>query len=207
MAGPEDTGAVAGIASGDGAPPSGPRPPERAVLESGAVLRRARPDDAEAFALAVHRSLDHLRPWMPWASPDNATADHQRTRLATADGTWDDGTDMEFGVWAGDESEVIGGCGLMRRVGPGAIEIGYWIHVDHVGNGHATAAARALTDAAWDLDDIERVEIHCDVANVASAAVPAHLGYRHDRTVDRPVATPGETGRLMIWIADRPAPG
>lgn len=182
------------------------RPPERVLLETGAVLRRARPADAEAFALAVGRSLDHLRPWMPWASSDNATVDHQRARLVAADGTWRDGTDMEFAIFDADEVELIGACGLMRRVGPGGLEIGYWIDVGHVRRGHATAAARALTHGAWVFDDITRVEIRCDQANVASAAVAARLGYRLDRTVDRPVEAPGETGRLMVWTAGRPSP-
>jgi RimJ/RimL family protein N-acetyltransferase len=98
---------------------------------------------------------------------------------------------------------VIGGCGLMRRIGPGGIEIGYWVHVAHTRRGHATAAALALTQAAWTLPDVARVEIHCDAANVASRAVPARLGYRLDRIDDVGVTAPGETGRSMIWIAER----
>jgi RimJ/RimL family protein N-acetyltransferase len=47
------------------------------------------------------------------------------------------------------------------------------------------------------------VEIHCDEANVASRAVPARLGYRLDRIDDVGVTAPGETGRSMIWIAER----
>jgi RimJ/RimL family protein N-acetyltransferase len=122
-----------------------------------------------------------------------------------ADASWADGTDYEFAILPADERRVIGGCGLMRRIGPGAIEIGYWIHVGHTRQGHATAAARALTDAAWTLPDVERVEIHCDEANVASAAVPARLGYRLDRIEDDEPQAPAVSGRSMIWIAERPA--
>lgn len=177
------------------------------ALASGAVLRRTRPADAEGFEAALRRSLDHLRPWMPWASSDNATVDHQRARLVAADDTWRDGSGMEFVILDAAKAHVIGACGLMRRVGPQGIEIGYWIHVDHVGRGHATAAARALTEAAWGLAGVDRVEIHCDEANLASAAVPARLGYRLDRIEERPISAPAETGRLMVWIADRPGPG
>jgi RimJ/RimL family protein N-acetyltransferase len=179
-------------------------PPERMPTASGGVLRRARPGDAEAFARAVAESLDHLRRWMPWAVPVATEASVQRDRLVMADASWADGTDYQYAILPADEHRIIGGCGLMRRIGPGAVEIGYWVHVEHTGHGHATAAARALTDAAWALPDVERVEIHCDEANLASAAVPARLGYRLDRTEDGEPEAPATSGRSMIWIAERP---
>ena len=180
-----------------------PTPPARTETASGAVLRRARPSDADAFARAVAENLDHLGPWMPWATPAAADAAVQRERLVAADATWDDGSDYEFAVLTADERQLIGGCGLMRRIGPGGIEIGYWVHVDHTRRGHATAAALALTEAAWTLPGVERVEIHCDEANVASRAVPVRLGYRLDRIDDVGATAPGETGRSMVWIAER----
>ena len=43
------------------------RPPE--VIEHGPVtLRRFREDDLDAVFAAVTESLDHLRPWLPWAA-------------------------------------------------------------------------------------------------------------------------------------------
>ena len=46
------------------------------------------------------------------------------------------------------------------------------------------------------------MEIHCDEANVRSAAVPRRLGYRLDRIEDDEVTAPAETGRSMVWIKD-----
>lgn len=73
----------------------------------------------------------------------------------------------------------------------------------HIGRGHATAGARALTAASFALPGIDRVEIRCDEANRASAAVPRKLGYRLTRVIDRPASAPGETGRGMIWVMRR----
>jgi RimJ/RimL family protein N-acetyltransferase len=56
---------------------------------------------------------------------------------------------------------------------------------------------------------VRRVEIHCDEANQRSAAVPARLGYRLAEVVDHERMTPGETGRRLVWAAERrdwPAP-
>jgi len=96
-------------------------------------------------------------------------------------------------------------CGARGRRSHGAIEIGYWIHVDRAGHGHGTAAARALTAAALGLPDVQRVEIHCDEANVRSQAIPRRLGYRLDRVEDDEVTSPGEVGRSMIWVLEKPA--
>ena len=45
------------------------RPEPDAVLRKGPVtLRRYREDDVDAVFQAVTESLDHLRPWIPWAA-------------------------------------------------------------------------------------------------------------------------------------------
>lgn len=169
------------------------------------VLRRQTVDDAAAVAEAVERNLDHLRPWMSWAADETGRdVDAQRARLATADENWDGGTDFGFLMLRPDDGSIVGGCGLHRRLGPGAIEIGYWVDAVHIGRGFATAAARALTAAAWAMDDVTRVEIHCDEANVRSAAVPRKLGYRLERIEDGSEAPEG-VGRTMIWVLERPA--
>src|SRR5215831_17178220 len=82
---------------------SGPlaRPPER--LAAGAlVLRRVHAHDAGAIAVAVGASLDHLRPWMPWATPEAADLRSQLARVAEADELWDSGTGFIYVMIARD---------------------------------------------------------------------------------------------------------
>jgi RimJ/RimL family protein N-acetyltransferase len=85
----------------------------------------------------------------------------------------------------------------------GALEIGYWVQVDHTGRGVATAAAGALADAALRLSAVSRVEIRCDAANLRSAAIPPKLGFRLERTESRPPTAPGETDANLVWVRDR----
>lgn len=94
----------------------------------------------------------------------------------------------------------LGNFGLERRIGARAIELGYWLAEDATGHGYAAAAARVLTEAALGLADVDRVEIHCDAANLRSQLVPRRLGYRLGRIVEDEVQTPAESGRSMIWI-------
>ena len=72
---------------------------------------------------------------------------------------------------------MLGGSGLHPRIGPGALEIGYWMRADAVGQGYATESTAALTRVAFEVADVERVEIHCSTENHASAAIPRKLGY------------------------------
>lgn len=178
-------------------------PPES--MEAGAlVLRRLTPEDAPALSRAVTESLDHLRPWMPWATPEAATVKAQRARLGGPAGTWEpDGSEYGFGMFLASDGTLVGGIGLHRRVGPRALEIGYWVHVAHTGRGYATSAAGAVTEVGFALAGTERLEIHCDAANRASAAVPVKLGYRLLRTEDREPQAPGETGRHQVWALTR----
>ena len=175
------------------------RPPDR-IERDGLVLRRLRPDDGDAVTAAVAASLEHLRPWMAWADDDAATAQRRRAFLDQVERGWEAGTDFTYLAVDPDDRVVLGTFGMHRRIGPGGVEIGYWVHVDHTGRGIATTAAAALTEAALALPDVDRVEIHCDEANVRSAAVPRRLGYRLDRVEVDAVTAPAEIGRSMVWV-------
>jgi RimJ/RimL family protein N-acetyltransferase len=178
----------------------GAAPPEE--IDAGPVrLRRWRMEDAALLAGLVTANLEHLRPWMPWAQ-DPPTEEEEREVLGHMRAGWERRSDFTFGVVAPDAGPV-GGMGLHTRQGPGTLEIGYWIAASSTGRGYTTACARALTSAAFALPGVGRVEIRCDEANRASAAVPRRLGYRLVEVITRQPAAPAETGRGMIWVAER----
>ena len=164
------------------------------------MLSRNTVDDAETVAEAIKQSLDHLRPWMPWAIEENATVEHQAARLAGVAAGWEAGTEFVYLARLQGDPVLVGMIGMHRRIGPGGIEIGYWAHARYAGRGYMSAAARAVVDAAAALPDVSRVEIHTDEANVRSAAIPRKLGFRLDR-VDRVTPdAPACTGRMQIWV-------
>jgi RimJ/RimL family protein N-acetyltransferase len=193
--------------------PAGPGLPPERVAAGPLVLRRTRLEDAVPIAAVVAASLDHLRPWMPWATPEAADYRTQLVRIAEADEMWAAGTGFIYVMIAGEnpperpregatgqDGEVVGTIGLHRRAGDDAVEIGYWIAAARTRRGYATAAARALTSVGAALPGIRQVEIHCDEANLASAAIPRKLGYRLDRVEPHVREAPGERGRRMIWV-------
>lgn len=181
------------------------RPPPPALIDLGDVrLRHYSPDDIPALAAAVRASYDHLHPWMAWATPEGTSPEAVAQFVEGVAARPAAQGDTVYAVVAPDGA-VLGGCGLHDRLGPGGIEIGYWLHVDATGRGLMTRIAAHLTDLALAMDDIDRVEIHCDEANVRSAAVPRRLGYRLEAVVDsqRPRA-PADSGRDMVWVRTEP---
>jgi RimJ/RimL family protein N-acetyltransferase len=181
------------------------RPAER-IGSSEVTLHRAGPGDLDELVDAVNASLDELRPWMPWAQVP-ATNESIKGFLNQADVGWETGTEFAFAIRGrrGRKPEaLLGFCGLHDRIGAGGLEIGYWVRSDCTGRGMATTAAALLTSAALGLDGVTRVEIHCDAANVRSAAIPPKLGFRLDRIEVQAPTAPGETDHHMIWVV---APG
>jgi RimJ/RimL family protein N-acetyltransferase len=166
------------------------------------VLRRYRGDELPALAEAVTTSLDHLRPWMPWAAVEPLGLS-LTDFIARSVEQFDRAENFHYAIWDDEASALVGGAGLHPRLGPGRIEIGYWVRVGWLRQGIASAAGAALTSAALAMDGIEEVHIHCDQANMASAAVPLRLGFRLARVVDDEVTAPAETGRSMEWVIRR----
>lgn len=175
------------------------RPPDE-LAAGPVVLKRWRTEAAEALALELEQSREHLAPWLAWA----AVPQDRLSFLLGSEAAFETRTDFGYGIWE-PGGRLAGGAGLHARLGPGALEIGYWIAVGSINRGYATAAARALTDAAFTLAGVERVEIHCDERNVRSAAVPRKLGYRLARIEPDSVDAPAESGRSMVWVMTPPA--
>lgn len=158
--------------------------PAYRVLTPRLCIRCWNPADAVRLKVAVDASREHLRPWMPWAGEEEPLQNYI-DRLRRFRGEFDLGKDYIYGILSRDENLIFGGSGLHTRRGSHAREIGYWIHVDYIGQGYATETALALTKVAFEIDGMDRVEIHCDPANFASAAIPKKLGYTHEATLRR----------------------
>ena len=144
---------------------------ERLLLRPWAI------EHAEALADALGESVEHLMPWIPWATPVAPT----RTQAEALVRRWIEertaGVNFIYAVLERREGRLVGGIGLYARVGKGRLEIGYWLRRSAAGAGLATESARALTEAGFAVTDIEALEIHIDPENSASRRIPEKLGY------------------------------
>ena len=187
----------------DDAPTFPSAPPERIDLGIGVALVRTRAHRAAAAEDAINESLEHLRPWMAWAS-EPATEAGLATLFSAAEELWDQRRDFGYLIVDPADEVVLGGCGLHGRLDRHGLEIGYWVHVAHGGRGIATAATRALTDAAFAIHGIERVRITCEDTNARSARVPEKLGFTF-HGVSVPDGGPCSGRPTQFWVQDREA--
>ncbi|MHB8932290.1 MAG: GNAT family N-acetyltransferase [Bellilinea sp.] len=164
------------------------------------IIRCWNPTDAPLLKKATEANVDHLLPWLPFArnEPEDLQIKIERIRLWRA--KFDRDEDYVFGVFDPQETRVIGGTGLHKRVGGRAFEIGYWVDREMINKGLATEISAALVKVAFEMLDARRVEIHCDPLNQRSAAVPRKLGFTHEATLrERHLDDDDVWSDLMIW--------
>ena len=174
--------------------------PAYRIVTSRLVIRCWNPADAPLLKTSIDQSLEHLRPFMPWAADEPTELQVKIDRLRHWRARFDLGEDFVYGIFNPEETRVLGGTGLHARIGPEAREIGYWIHADFINQGFATETSAALSRVAFEVDGMRRVEIHMAVENLASAAVPRKLGYTHEATLNRrTLLNDGRYHDMMIW--------
>jgi len=173
------------------------------VVTERLVARCWEPADAPLLKEAVDSSLEHLRPWMPWARDEPQTLEQKVQLLRVFRGQFDRGENFVYGLFSADESEAVGGSGLHPRAGDDiSLEIGYWIRASAIGQGYATEATAALARVGLELCGADRIDIRVDPANERSAAVPRRLGFVEEaRLRRRLISAPGEEPRDAIQFA------
>jgi RimJ/RimL family protein N-acetyltransferase len=184
----------------------GRRGPAYRVETERLVMRCWSPADARLVRTAIDSSDAHLRRWIPFMRDEPRSLPDTVARLRQLRSSFDLDQEYRYAFFDREERTLLGGAGLFRRVGPGALEIGYWISAAGNGKGYATEATAALVRVAFELLGIARVEIHCATLNAPSSRVPEKLGFTHEATLGRRgVDGNGDEYDLMIWtlFADR----
>src|SRR5688500_1560421 len=171
-------------------------------FETGRLRGRCwEPAAAPTLPGALDENDRHLRQWIPWRREEPRPLAGTLKKLRHARATFDSDTDYRYGLQLADGSwPVVGEVALLGRVGPDALEIGYWIDHRLSGRGLATEAAAAVVRLAFEVRGVQRVEIHHSAENAASGAVPRKLGFTLDATLRRRAHDSDDVVRdLSIW--------
>ena len=158
------------------------------------VIRCYEPEDAPLLKEAIDPSLDHLRPWMPWARNEPQTLDEKVELLRTFRSQFDADDNYPYGVFSADESRQLGGAGLHPRGGEGSLEIGYFIRADSIGQGLATEVTAVLTRAGIEKCVLVRVDVQVEPENERSIRIPRKLGFTEEATLRRRLEPKEEGG-------------
>jgi RimJ/RimL family protein N-acetyltransferase len=164
------------------------------------IIRCYIPEDAARLQTSINDSSRHLLPWMPWVGEEPQEIDSMAKFIRQARGQFDLGQDSVYGILDKEEKEILGGTGLHNRVGNHAREIGYWINVNHIGRGYATEAVSALIKTGFEIEGLQRIEIHCSADNTRSYNIPYKLGFTHEATIkSHSTNRQGQVRDEMIW--------
>ncbi|HEY4154399.1 MAG TPA: GNAT family protein [Puia sp.] len=164
------------------------------------IIRCYEPGDAAKLHEAITLSMDHLSPWMPWINQEAGAVAGKLDRIRLFRGEFDLGKDYVFGIFNKSEDQLIGSTGLHTRVGEGAREIGYWISARHLNQGFALEAVSALIKTGFEIEKLFRIEIHCNVENIRSQAIPRKLGFRLEAILkSNPLDADAFPRETMIW--------
>ena len=155
------------------------------IVSDRLIIRCYEPADVWMLNESVNRSQAHLLPYMSWAVDGPFDLQHHVNYISTTRSRFDRDEDYTMGIFLKDSGLFIGGGGLHKRVGPNAIEIGYWIDVNYIKNAYATELTKALAKVAFDILGIQRVVITIHEKNEWSKKIPINLGWKYEGTERR----------------------
>ena len=144
-------------------------------------LRARIPSDAQATYDLVQKNWKYLAPWLPWVTKTNSSYDC-RSFIASMLDKFEKKTALDLGLYY--DGMLIGSVGfnsidLTNKIGT----IGYLIDEEYQGLGIMTAAVKALIKFGHSTYGLHRIEIHADVKNDKSNAIPKRLGFEFEGTM------------------------
>lgn len=142
------------------------------------LLRHWRRSDAAAFRAAVNESLSDLQQWMNWALGEPRSPEDTARQLSEWESDFRLELKWRYAVVESHSGLILGGASIHQRIGMGGRDLGYWLRSSACGRGVMTAVVQQLTSRAFEQQEAERVEIHCDRDNQRSIALAARLGFK-----------------------------
>lgn len=169
------------------------------------LIRAPQLGDSAPLTEAVAESLEHLRPWMPWAQHPPVESENEKS-IRRGVARWTAREDLWMMLIRKSDGRWIGGSGLHRlQWDVPHFEIGYWVRASEEGKGYITEAVHGITDFAFESLRAERVMIQCDALNTRSAAVAERCGYIFEgRKVHDSLSVEGELRDTFVYSMIRP---
>lgn len=133
------------------------------------------PRHAEEITKVVLANIEQLKLWMPWATDDYSSSsarDFIKRNLKTY---------AETGSFSASiilEEKFVGAVGFHNLDVPNkSAYIGYWLAKEAQGKGIMTRCCRVLIDYLFDVLELNRVQINCNIENAKSRAIPERLDF------------------------------
>ena len=113
---------------------------------------------------------------------------------------WEEGEAAVFAIVLQNGDRQIGNIGLKEiNMEHLRAEMGFWIGIDHWGNGYATEAGRAVVDFAFESLELNKVYANHFSTNPASGRVLQKIGMRKEGVRRQHIVRFGETRDLVLY--------
>lgn len=144
-------------------------------VDENITLELPLPHHAAEIASVVQANLRRLRPWVPWAAGEYTIDSAEIFINQTLKDFSENGS---FALLIRFDDKLAGAIGFhnLDKVNRSA-HIGYWIAKDFEARGIITSCCRVLIDYLFQTQELNRVQINCNVENSRSRAIPERLGF------------------------------
>jgi RimJ/RimL family protein N-acetyltransferase len=129
---------------------------------------------------------------MAWTAHEPLSFEQRVERMRTSRGHFDLGSDYTYGIFDKRDGSLLGVIGLKLGANVDERELGYWLHVAHVGRGIALEAALAIVRVAFDIEGLANIDLRTEPHNERSARLAEKLGF--SGPVLDPLSTPTGDG-------------
>jgi RimJ/RimL family protein N-acetyltransferase len=168
---------------------------------SGSIVLRELTDGDVQLALALGEDpyvpLIGSLPAHPTTAEALAWIGRERTRYA-------DRVGLSFAVADRETDAAVGVIGLhLRTLSTGRASAGYAVPSEQRGRGVATDALRALTEFAWSIPALHRIELHIEPWNTSSIHVAERAGYAREGLLRSYQEIGGTRRDLFLYAAVR----
>lgn len=144
-------------------------------LADGLSLQTPEEEDAERLFALIDANRQRLAQWMPWLDQMQSVSDGLAYIRFSQEGN-SSGRFLNLLLWV--EQQLVGVlCYFALEPSQRRGEIGYWLDQHWQGQGVMQRACAGLIDYGFTHLNLYRIQIACATDNLASRAVPEHLGF------------------------------
>jgi ribosomal-protein-alanine N-acetyltransferase len=146
------------------------------------VLRLPEMADHAPWSLLRRRGEAFLKDWEPSWSADHFSRRAFRNRVYWAWRAREEGRALALFLIRRTDSQLLGAITLdnIRRGPSQSAQVGYWIGPDYARQGLMTEALAAVTNHAFTVLDLSRIEAACLPENVPSRALLERSGFKYE---------------------------
>jgi ribosomal-protein-serine acetyltransferase len=158
-----------------------PESPRTIRIDPYSELRIVSEQDTPALFALIDSNRRHLRQWLPWVDATQ-TAEDELLFIRGLREQHENNGNPGYVIWhRGEAAGMISYHPIDWHNRKG--EIGYWLGEAFQGRGLMSGACRLMIAYAFEILQLNKVEIRCATGNTRSCAIPQRLGFTREGVV------------------------